>query len=112
LRKGSPEFGELFETYIFHELNTFVDTYGSANVCYWKSTSGLEVDFILNEKTAVEIKTSSTVGSQDLKGLKALEEEKNYILVCFEDTPQKSRKHSNYPMGGFSFTALEQGILT
>jgi predicted AAA+ superfamily ATPase len=92
VRPGSPEFGELFETYIFHELKTFCDYSDIAGLHYWRSQSGFEVDFILAEKTAIEVKSSRTIGAQDLKGLKALMEEnslKNYILVCFDKTPRK-----------------------
>ena len=58
---------------------------------YWRSKSGFEVDFILDSKTAVEVKASKTVSGQDLKGLKMLREEgrlKKYILVCMEKKPR------------------------
>jgi len=88
ISQGSPEFGELFETYIFHELKTFSDYYLDGEVFYWRTTSGAEVDFILDDNIAVEVKATRSVRSQDLKGLQALKEEKNlkhYILVCFEE---------------------------
>lgn len=90
---GSPEFGEAFEHYIFHELQTFID-YNSIDdgLHYWRSTSGAEVDFILNNETAIEVKASKNISKQDLKNLVALKEEKklkNYFLVCLEDVPRK-----------------------
>lgn len=42
---------------------------------YWRSLSGLEVDFILMEKVAIETKTTCRHTARDLKGLKALKEE-------------------------------------
>lgn len=87
INPGSPEFGEAFETYIFHELKTFVDYRQSQEIRYWRSTSGFEVDFILGDHTAIEVKASRTIGPQDLKGLNALAEEKklkHYWLVCME----------------------------
>ena len=87
VRPRSPEFGELFETYLFHELKACVDYCSAGEVCYWSSVSGFEVDFILSDQTAVEAKASPIVSSQDLRGLKALQEEKklkHYVLVCFE----------------------------
>jgi len=87
VRAGSPEFGALFENYIFHELKTFSDYHGASTISYWRSKSGFEVDFVLADKTAVEVKASRTIGSQDLRGLRALAEEKrleNYVLVCLE----------------------------
>ena len=53
-------------------------------LCYWRSLSGFEVDFIVMEKVAIETKTTR---------LKALKEEgllERYILVCDEDYAQIS----------------------
>lgn len=90
---GSPEFGEAFEHYIFHELKTFVDYHGIENgLHYWRSVSGMEVDFILNNETAIEVKASKNIHKQDLKNLLALQQEKNlknYILVCLEEIPRR-----------------------
>ena len=87
-RVGSPEFGESFENYIFHELKTFADYRLTGDVSFWRSTSHFEVDFILADKTAIEVKGTKTIGPHDLKGLKALREEnklKYYLLVCLEE---------------------------
>lgn len=88
LKPGSPEFGEAFESYMFHEIKTYSDYYLNGEVSYWRSASGFEVDFVVQDETAIEIKASKTVGNHDLKGLNALVEEqklKNYILVCLEN---------------------------
>lgn len=83
-RPGTPEFGEAFETYIMHELRSYID-YGSAEpLSYWRSTSGFEVDFILGDHTAIEVKAKENVSVQDLKSLRALAEEKKlkrYLCV-------------------------------
>lgn len=87
INKGTPEFGEAFETYIFHELKTLIDYNPPGKLAYWRSTSGFEVDFILNDQTAIEVKASKNISIQDLKNLNALQEEKNlknYIIVCLE----------------------------
>ncbi len=92
VRLGSPEFGESFETYMFHELRSFVDYRDVGQLCYWHSTSGFEVDFILSGLTAIEIKASKVVGPHDLKGLKALQEEKmmkHYLLISLEEQERK-----------------------
>jgi predicted AAA+ superfamily ATPase len=88
LKTGSPEFGEALETYIFHELRTFADHHSAGEICYWRSASGFEVDFILMDSIAVEVKGSRTIGPGDLRGLRALREEKklrHYILICLEE---------------------------
>ena len=92
LKMQSPEFGEAFESYIYHEIKAYCDYKGSCDLRYWRSTSGFEVDFILNEKTAIEVKGKANIAIKDFKGLRSLKEEeilKNYILVSLEDTPRK-----------------------
>lgn len=84
----TPEFGELFETVIAHELRTYCD-YVEGELYYWRSASGYEVDFILSDKIAIEVKASKNVSSSDLKGLRALSEEvdfKRRIVVSLEET--------------------------
>ena len=88
---GSPEFGELFETFIFNELNIYSQYRGNGQLAYWRSKSGYEVDFIVDGETAVEVKASTQVGLHDLRGLKALREEKkmkSHIVICFQNTPR------------------------
>lgn len=86
-RKGTPEYGEALETFLLHELISYRD-YGSEEpLYYWRSTSGFEVDFILADHTAIEVKAKSNISARDLKSLKALAEEekfKRYICVCLE----------------------------
>lgn len=92
LKARSPEFGEAFEAYIFHELKSYCEYSGGADLCYWRSTSGFEVDFILNNTTAIEVKSKSNVSGKDLKALRMLQEEKelkNYIVVSMEETTRK-----------------------
>lgn len=87
INPGTPEYGEAFEAYIFHELKTKIDYTGEGTLHYWRSTSNFEVDFILNEEIAIEIKAKKNISLQDIKGLKAIKEEnilKRYICVCFE----------------------------
>ncbi|MEW6713655.1 MAG: AAA family ATPase [Nitrospirota bacterium] len=83
-RPGTPEFGEAFETYIMHELRSYIDYGSDEPLAYWRSTSGFEVDFILGDHTAIEVKAKENVSAQDLKSLRALAEEKKlkrYICV-------------------------------
>lgn len=92
LKMGSPEFGEAFESYMYHEIRTYCDYRGNCDLSYWRSTSGFEVDFIINDKTAIEIKAKANIAGKDYKGLRSLKEEellKDYILVSLEDTPRK-----------------------
>ena len=86
-RPGTPEFGEAFETILFHELIAYRDYVSGEPMSYWRSTSGFEVDFVLGDHTAVEAKASQTVSAADIKPLAALGEERTWkalICVCLE----------------------------
>jgi len=84
---GTAEYGEAFETYIAHELRAYRDYISGEELNFWRSASGFEVDFILGDHTAVEVKAKQTIGPQDLKALVALSEEKKlkrYFCVSLE----------------------------
>ncbi len=84
---GTPEFGQAFETYIHHELRCCSDYASREPLSYWRSTSGFEVDFVIGDHTAIEVKAKSHVTANDLRGLRALAEEKKLrrlLCVCLE----------------------------
>jgi predicted AAA+ superfamily ATPase len=88
----SSDFGELFEQYIFLELKAYIDYFQpGSRITYWRSTSGYEVDFIINKDIAIEVKTAQLLQERHLTGLRALREEnliKRFICVCREDRPR------------------------
>ena len=89
---GTPEFGEAFETYIMHELISYRDYLSGEPLSYWRSTSGFEVDFIINDHTAVEVKAKENLSFTDIKSLRALAEEnklKRYLCVSLEPRIRK-----------------------
>jgi len=113
LEQNSADFGEAFETFICHELQSYIDYVhaGRLDLNYWRSTSSFEVDFILGRKTAIEAKASKNVTPKMLKGLKALQEEKfarRHICVCLEKVPRKVEGVEILPYGHF-LQALWQG---
>jgi predicted AAA+ superfamily ATPase len=93
LVQRSTDLGDALEHFLFHELRTYIDTRRPGwDLHYWRSTSQFEVDFILGEHTAIEVKATRRVSPQDLRGLEALAEEKmmkHLVLVCQEATPRK-----------------------
>ena len=93
IEEGTAEFGRYLENYIAMEIRSWLDYSGldKEGLSYWHAQSGHEVDFIIKEKAAIEVKATKRVSARDLKGLKALKEEglmERYILVCREDYPQ------------------------
>ena len=103
-RPGTPEFGEALETFLMHELASYCDYLSGETLSYWRSTSGFEVDFIIGEHTAVEVKAKESVSPQDLKSLRALAEEKKlkrYLCACLEPRPRTAERIMILPFGRF-----------
>ena len=81
----------LFESFIHHELTSYLSYSNKKGLSYWRSTSQFEVDFILFDQIAIEVKGKSILSNRDLKGLLALREErllKEYIVISLEDEPR------------------------
>lgn len=78
-----PEQGFAFETYLLQELKAHGDYVSGEPIAFWRSTSGYEVDFLIGDHTAVEVKAKTAVGPHDLRSLRALGEEKQFKhLLC------------------------------
>ena len=103
-RGGTPEFGQALETIVFNELIAYRDYVSREPVAYWRSTSGFEVDFVLGDHTAIEVKAKRNVSNQDLKSLLALADERSFrslICVCLEPRPRKVGAVSILPCAEF-----------
>jgi predicted AAA+ superfamily ATPase len=88
VRARTPEYGPAFETWVMHELKAYCDYRSNESLHYWRSTSGFEVDFILGDHTAIEVKAKNSVGPRDLRSLRAIAEEKalrRYLCISLED---------------------------
>lgn len=93
-----------FETWLLHELACHRDYVSGEAIRYWRSTSGFEVDFILGDHTAIEVKGKENVSAQDLKSLRALAEEKKlkrYLCVSLEPRRRDVENISVLPYGHF-----------
>jgi predicted AAA+ superfamily ATPase len=91
-RAGTPEYGQAVETYVMHELMSHRDYVSGERLSHWRSTSGFEVDFIIGDHTAIEVKAKESISPGDLKSLRALSEEKKlrrYLCVCLEPRPRR-----------------------
>ena len=82
-------FGKAFEHFILMELLAYNSYYEvDFEINFWRTKSGLEVDFILgNGEVAIEVKGTSHVEKRDLLPIKAFIEEyspQKAIVVCNE----------------------------
>jgi predicted AAA+ superfamily ATPase len=86
---GTPEFGKSFEHYILMELVAF-RSYRAPDmeIRYWRTSTGREVDFIVNDKEfAIEVKSSPRVPDAKIRDLTALAEDgpvQRRLVICME----------------------------
>ncbi len=86
---GTPEFGNSLEQLILLELKAY-QAYREPelDIRYWRTSTGFEVDFILNDmQAAIEVKSSQRIHASHLSGLRALQEEhtvKRSVVVSLE----------------------------
>lgn len=91
IQQGSPAFGAAFETFLFHELNCFAAYGEGSQLGYWRSTSNFEVDFVIDDLVAIEVKGKSLPSPRDYRGLLALKQEKAFkyhVVVCMAERPR------------------------
>lgn len=103
-RFGTPGFGEALETYLMHELISHRDYVSGLPLTYWRSTSGFEVDFIIGDHTAVEVKAKPNVSTADVRSLRALADEgtfKRLLCVSLEPRPRQLGRITVLPLTHF-----------
>jgi predicted AAA+ superfamily ATPase len=100
-RRGKPEpgseaYGKAFENWIFHELHCYNEYQERfARFSFWRLSTGVEVDFIVNDlECAIECKSSERVHDHHLKGLRELKKDHpncgRRILVSREPVSRKT----------------------
>jgi len=87
----APGYGDAFESFLFHELVSFLDyTNSRETLNFWRTSNGPEVDFIVSGRIAIEAKATKLVDTKDLKGLRALaKEEKMDRLIVVSRDPER-----------------------
>lgn len=88
IEAGSELFGAALEHLIFLELRAWLDyRRRDHDLTFWRSQSGFEVDFVVGNDVAVEVKATRRVSPRDLRGLRALADEvplKQRLVVSLE----------------------------
>ena len=93
IAENTDYFGKAFEHMICNEIKSYL-SYERKRLPlqYWRSKSQMEVDFVIGDNIAIEVKASHKVSERDHKGLKALKEEHEnwkHLLVISQDTQRQ-----------------------
>ena len=109
-------FGKAFEHFLLMELMAY-RSYAELDfpIHFWRTKSGLEVDFILGAgEVALEVKGTSRVDQSDLKSLKAFGQEHRpakTLLVCNEKAARVTGKIRILPWRDFLADLWEGNII-
>lgn len=93
LDRNSNLYGASFEQFIVMEVRAYLSYKRIKEpISFWRSLNGQEVDILVGERLAIEVKSASRVSPRDFKGLAALLEEgvfKKFYLVSQDKIPIK-----------------------
>jgi predicted AAA+ superfamily ATPase len=85
-------FGKSFEHLIFTELRAWLDyTSDKRPLTFWRDYNGHEVDFIIGDEIAIEVKSTELVSEKHVKNLKMFSDEikvKKNIVVSLDTSPR------------------------
>ena len=93
--EGTDAYGRAFEHFLINEVRACL-SYGGRDdpLSFWRTSSGFEVDLIVGDMAlAVETKSTREVRAEDLRGLRALRQERKVgrsIVVCRAATPRRT----------------------
>jgi len=93
-KRGSPQWGPALEHQICLELQAYLSYRRlRAPLTFWRTYSQMEVDFVLGDAMAVEVKASASVSEKHLAGLRALAEDVPLavrLVVSMESHPRRT----------------------
>jgi uncharacterized protein len=90
---GTDTWGRAIEHFIYTELRSYLDySNDPRELSFWRTRDNREVDFILGDDTAIEVKATKNPSERHVKNLLEIEKEgqfKHLLLVCSVKTPRK-----------------------
>lgn len=91
LDRNAAHYGHAFEHFIGMELRAFLGYSRSLEeIRFWRSVNQQEVDYVIGDQLAIEVKSAHRATPRLAKGLRALREEgqcKRYLLISQDPTP-------------------------
>ena len=92
--KGTPAFGRALEHLVANELRAFLAyRRREEKLTYYRTTSQLEVDFLVGDRVAIEAQGTGRVAAADVRHLRSLADDvpsvTRRIVVCTESTRRR-----------------------
>lgn len=89
LDRNSDLFGRSFEQWVAMELRAYLSYQRKDDeLCFWRTHKQDEVDFVIGNHSAVEVKASKKITAKDKRGLELISEEaqfRNLLLVSHDE---------------------------
>lgn len=93
LPQKTKEYGDALEHFIYLELQAYKSYKRKDDIIgFWNSPREGEIDFVINNEIAIEVKATTNVGKNHLLGFSKFEKHgktKRNILICHEKYPRK-----------------------
>jgi predicted AAA+ superfamily ATPase len=109
---GTQSFGRALEHLVYCELIACRDYRGDQRpLSFWRARDGSEVDFVIGDEIAIEVKASARITERDLKGLMRLSDEttlRSLVVVSLESAARRIGEIEVLPVRDF-LTRLWQG---
>ena len=92
IESQSADFGKAFENWVFHELSAYLDCQHrfdrQRRLSYWRQGKS-EVDFLIGDRVAIEVKSSQNITGHSTRGLRSLARQhpsfETLLVVCREE---------------------------
>jgi predicted AAA+ superfamily ATPase len=92
--RGTEVFGRAFEHFIVQEVRARLSYERSRlPLCFWRSLSQLEVDLVVGDRIAIEVKSTDLVSGKHLRGLRALQQEgllERFVVVSLDPVRRRT----------------------
>lgn len=75
-QRGTAEWGKALEHFVYTELRAWLSyTRDDRALSFWRTRNGTEVDFVIGDSIAVEVKSTPNPSDRHLSGLRAIADE-------------------------------------
>lgn len=115
--RGTADWGKALEHFIYTEIRAWLSYRRDPRVLtFWRTSSGIEVDFIIGDEIAIEVKASPNPADRDLAGLRAIADERPFArrILVFDGEPDVRPRVVDgieiSPVGDFLRRMWEEGL--